>query len=99
MAVGVIVGSELGLNIGQRNIASDANVHSIGNLSPVQIHVSHHRVVTVLVVLCQQLLAEIALRGGKAVIQSVQLREAESPVEMVDLNRIGNALNVKRGLL
>ena len=47
----------------------------------------------------QQLLAEIAFGGGEAVIEAIEIGEAEAPIEVVGLNGIGSALDIERGLI
>ena len=65
----------------------------------VEVEVKHYRVVAVLMVPCQKLLREISLRGGIPVILPIELREAESPVHMLSLHRVRQALDKKHLLI
>lgn len=67
--------------------------------SPVQIHAGHHRVIAIFVVVQEQLLTEVPFRRGEPVVEAVELREAETPIEMVCLHGVRKTVDVERGLV
>src|ERR1700734_3032052 len=65
----------------------------------IEVQIIHHRVVTVGVVVLQQLLAEDAFGCRVAIVQAVDVGEAESPIEVIGLNRIRETLEIKSDLV
>jgi len=53
VAISIIIGGELRLDIRQRDVAADANVHALRHLRHIQIDISHRQVEAVLLVLAQ----------------------------------------------
>jgi hypothetical protein len=68
----------------------------VGN---IEIHIVHHRIVAVSIVTLQQLLAEDALGRGVTIVQAIQVRETESPIEVIRLYRIRQAFDVEGNLV
>src|ERR1700722_6349209 len=101
MAVGIVVGRKLSFNIGQRNVASDANVRALANVREVQVEIHHDRIEAILFPwrVPQQLLAEIALRRGETVVESPQPGKPESPIKMIRLYGVRLALDVEHFLI
>src|SRR5580658_6751552 len=83
----------------QRDVAPDPHVQAVGNLRKIQVDVSHYRVVSVLIVLSDELVTENTLRSGEAIVEPVDIGEAEAPVEMIRLDRIRHFFNVESELI
>src|SRR5580704_14220586 len=99
VAEGVIVGSELGFDVRERNVAADADVHALRHLWKVEVRIHHHWIIAIFFVLTQQLLTEDAVRGGEAVVQAPQIGDAEAPIKMIGLHRVWLALYVDHFLI
>ncbi len=95
MAIGVVVGRKLRLDVRQRNVPAYADVHALRHLRNVEIEVRHGNVEAILFVRSQKLVAENALGGGEAIIQAVNRRKAETPVDMIGLHGVRLALDVQ----
>ena len=58
-----------------------------------------HRIGAVEGVALEQLLAEPTLRCGPPIVDAINRRETESPIDVIGLHRIRDALNPKHGLV
>jgi hypothetical protein len=61
----------------------------------VEVEVVHDGVVAVFVIFDEELVGEDAFGGGVAIVLSVELGDAEAPVEVLGLNGVGEALDVE----
>ena len=98
MAHVVVVGSELGLDTGDGEETAHADVEALQDRE-VKVDVFEDRVEAVATVNKQQLLAEVALGGGEAVVVSVEAGEVEAEVEVRVLHGVREALDVDDGLV
>jgi hypothetical protein len=89
VTISVVIRSQLSFDIGQRDVSPDADIGSLGYMWDIEVQIVHHRVITVGVVVFQQLLAEDSHGGGVAVVEAVEVGKAEPPIEVVGLNSIG----------
>ena len=106
VSIGVVVGCKLRFDIRQRDISAHAYVSACSDFWKVQIHIHHHRVVAILIAngtvrfgIVQQLLTEVAFGRGEAIIQPIEVRKPESPVEVICLDGVRGALEIKGGLI
>ena len=92
MTICVIIRCQLGFNIRQRDIPSDADIRSLAYMWDIQVQIIHHRIVAVGVVVVEQLLAEDPFGCGIAVIETIEVGEAESPIDVIGLYGVGKTL-------
>ena len=101
VAVRIVIRRQLRFDVGQRNVAPDANISSLANVWEIHVQIHHHRIEAILFSrrMPQQLLAEIPLCRGETVVQSPQSGKTEPPIKMVGLHRIRLAFNVEHFLI
>src|SRR5437763_16334303 len=81
------------------NDAPDTHIHSLKNLWNVNVDVDHRHIEAVIVVVLQQLIAEQAARNHESIIESVDARDTESPVDVIGLELVRHALDIKDELV
>src|SRR5580698_10285562 len=99
MRVRIVIGRKLSLDIRQRNISTDADVHALCSMGNIEVDISHHRVVAVLVIAREKLLRKDTLGRRVTIVLSPDLSEAEAPVEVFSLDRVRKALDVENLLV
>src|SRR5208282_5642572 len=99
MAVGEIIRRELRFYVRNGNVAAHSHILTLEKVREPEIHVVHDGIEAVLPFLVGVLVAEYALREGVLVIGTVNSRKAKAPVEMLELNLIGRALEVQGRLV
>ena len=75
-----------------REEPANPNVEAIFNRE-VEVEILQNRIEAVLFVGLQELLAEVALRGREAIVDTVESRHMVSPVEMAGLHCVGEAFD------
>ena len=68
-------------------------------MGEVDVEVFEGGVEAVLAIVDEELVAEVALVGGVAVVGAVEGGEVEAPVDVVALDGVGEALDVEDGLV
>ena len=96
--VGVVVRRQLGLDIRNGDEAAKANVQP-QHYRKVEVDIGHRKVDAVDAVFIEQLPAEQAIGRGVTIIDPVQGRKAEAPIEVIVLNRVGQAFDIDHGLV
>ncbi len=99
MRIHVIVGRELRLDVGDRDVAPDADHHAFGYLRNVDLAVHHREVEAIGEVVAKQLVARDAERRRVALVLAVDAGEAEAPIDMIGLHRVGQALEIDHRLV
>src|ERR1700760_4326771 len=94
----VVVRRELRLNAGHRKKATDADVQA-GLDREIQVEIFEHRVKAVAAIEEEQLLTEVSLRCGEAVVVAVKRGEVIAPVEVAVLHRVRQTLEVNNRLI
>ena len=94
-----VVRRELRLDVRNRDVAADADVHALGDLREPEVEVVHDRVEAVGAAAVEVLVAEHAVGERVLVVGAVQQRQAATPVEVVALHDVGRALEVERELV
>ena len=98
MAEQVVVGRELGPDVGRRNVAVHPQREALGHFGHAEREVLLDGIEPVKVVFLQQLVAEQPFGQGVAVIDAVESGRAEVPVDVVGLHRVHNPLEIQHGL-
>src|SRR5271168_4074000 len=99
MAVGEIIRRELRFDIRNGDVAAHAYVLALEKMREPEIYVVHDGIEAVKFFGVGALAAEYALREGVLVIRTVNSGKAETPIDMIELNLIGGALDVQRRLI
>src|SRR5690349_18060759 len=99
MAVGVIVNRKLSFDVRQRDISSNSYVQSVSKMGIVEICVDHQRIVAVLAMLLQELLAEPAFCCSEVVVDSEHVAHPKSPIEMIRLHGVRLPFDVRDELI
>jgi hypothetical protein len=89
VGVQIILGRELGLDVDWRDVPADAEDHPLGDVREINVQIELKRVITVQVIVLEQLVAEPALGRGVSIVDAVQVRHLEAPVHVIGLVRIG----------
>jgi len=78
----------------------------LADVREVKIDVGHHGIVAILASdgavrfgVIQELLAEVTVGRCESIVEAVEIREAEAPIEVVGLDGVGDALDVERELI
>ena len=99
VGVDIVIRRQLRFDARHGKKAPGPNVHSIGDLRYVQIDVLQHGIESILAILLQQLLTEVAFIHRKAVAGSVEGAQMKSPVYVVCLHGVGQAFDIEHGLI
>ncbi len=99
VAVHVVVGGQLRLDVRHRDEAPDAHHQPFRDLREERFAVEHREVHAVGLVLAQQLVAQQPVGRGVAVVRAVDGGDAHAPVHVVLLDGIGQAFQVDDGLV
>jgi hypothetical protein len=99
MGIKDVIGRKLGLDVRDRDVAADADLQPFKHFREPEIDVHHGKVITFPIVFAVELPARDAIGIGVAVILAVDGGEPEAPIEMIGLDRIGQAVNVEHGLI
>src|SRR5579864_5882607 len=99
MAEDVVVGCQLRFDPGHGNKAAHAQIHAVRDLRNVNIYVFERGIKTILVMIVQQLAAQVTLPDGEAVVRAVKGGEVIAPVDVVALYGIWKSLGVKHNLV
>ena len=94
MGIGVIVRRKLRFNVWQGYVAANTNIETLGDMRNINVDIIHDGVIPIFMIEFQQLLAKNSFGRGVAVVLPVKLRKAETPVHMVGLHRVWQALNI-----
>ena len=89
----VIVRRQLCFDSRDREEPANSNVEAIFDRE-VEVEILQNRIEAVLFVGLQELLAEVALRGREAIVDTVESRHVVSPVEMGVLHCVGEAFDI-----
>src|SRR5580692_7495909 len=90
---------EIRLDITQRSITADPDVAALADPGNVNVEVEVRRGIAIeRIVLCQ-LVTKYALHRDFPVIGAIQVDDAETPVDMVGLHGVWNALDVQHRLV
>ena len=86
MAEHVIIRRKLRLDTGDGDIPSCTDVHALGDVGNVHVHILQHRIEAILSVMVDQLAAELSFVGGETIVRSEEGRQMKSPVNMIPLH-------------
>src|SRR5262249_43364232 len=76
-------------NINGRYVPAHPQDHALCDVRKVDVEVNLKRIISIKIIVFEQLIAEPALGRGVAVVHAHELRELETPVALVDLIRVG----------
>jgi hypothetical protein len=91
--VGVVVRRELRFDIRDRDEAADADVCALKDRK-IEVRVDHREVDAVDEIVVEELIAHQTIGSRIAVILAIQRREAEAPIEVIELHRVGKPFDV-----
>jgi hypothetical protein len=94
----VVVRRQLRLDAGNRDKAPDAQVHALRDVGKVDVEIFERGIEAVLVVVDRKLAEAVALVDGVTVVRAVEGRQVEADVDVVALDRVGQALDINHGL-
>ena len=94
-----IVRRQLRFDIRLGNDSPNPEIHSLKNLRNVKIDINHRHIKAVIVVVLEQLVAEKSARNHETIIKSVNAGDAKTPIDVIGLEFIRNALDVENELV
>src|SRR5258708_17892432 len=99
MGVEPIAGRHLCFDVGNRQISTHPDVHSLRNLRKVNIALEGRDVVAVSAAFRQQLVAENALHYGVAIAETIHNCDIEASVYMILLRAVGQAFDPENTMI
>ena len=99
VAEDVVVGRQLGFDARHGDEAAQPQIHALRNLRNVNVDVFERRIEAVFAMVVQQLAAQVSLSGRVVIVSAVESGEVVTPVDMIALHRIGQALSVEDELI
>jgi hypothetical protein len=96
--IGVIVGCELCLDVGNGNEPTDADIESL-HQREVEVHIFHRKVVTIDEIVVEKLVTGKAVSGRVTIVYAIHPREPEAPIKVIVLDGVRKTLNINDGLV
>src|SRR4030081_195568 len=93
-----IVRCQLRFDVRLGDDSANSDVHSLENVWDIEIEINHRHIETGVAVVFQQLVAEESVSCGEPIIESVEERDAKSPIDVISLRLIWQALEVENNL-
>lgn len=98
VGIQVVLRRKLSFDVDWRDVSSDAEDHPLSNVGEVEVEVELERVISIEVVVLEQLIAQPALGRGVAVVHAEEVGDLEAPIHVVGLVRVGLPLEDQNAL-
>ena len=99
MAEHVVVGCELRLNAGYRDVPACPDVHALCDMREIDVDVLEDWIESILAIVIDQLRAEITFVSRETIVRSEERREMKTPIYVIALHRVGEPFNVDNKLI